>query len=147
MPSLIVTSPLLPLPVFSFSLLSPLFLVCFPLPPSPLPSTSSASHLCHSCCWIIERMWRAPCRMGRRTTQRPHFSWPPLQVIAHKQQRLIFNLGFRWMCTLNPSILIPDRCPVYGISHDMFDSKRTRRRSHTVVINASRSITIWDSRV
>lgn len=74
-PSLSVTHSLPCL--FSSSLLS--LLVCFPSPLSilPLPTTR------HSCCWITERMWRAPCRMGRRTTQRPLYSWPRLQVQSH----------------------------------------------------------------
>lgn len=74
-PSLSVTHSLPRL--FSSSLLS--LLVCFPSPLSilPLPTTR------HSCCWITEQMWRAPCRMGRRTTQRPLYSWPRLQVQSH----------------------------------------------------------------
>ena len=65
-----------PSPVFFLPTLPP-GLFPFPLHHPPLPTTR------HSCCWITERMWRAPCRMGRRTTQRPLYSWLRLQVQSH----------------------------------------------------------------
>lgn len=129
--------------LFSSSLLS--LLVCFPpLPPFLPPSLSPPRH---SCCWITERMWRAPCRMGRRTTRRPHFSWPPLQVIAHKQQGC-GSLTLRFpMCIFDPSILVL-HAACEGLVMACLVLELTRRHSHSVkhhLIKLSLSITIWES--
>lgn len=44
-----------------------------------------------SCCWMPKPTWKAPCRMGWRTTRRHRCSWLLLQVLRHSRTP-IFHL-------------------------------------------------------